>query len=636
MRRCRPAGFSVILALFVSPILRAEAPATAVAPSKIVNSALQRIGALVEPSGAEAGKTFTTTLRITKADGLPSDVAGATLELALQAPDHLGLVARVNNQTYAVCRDGQELWVHLPEKNFGVIGKPGLVRFAEDPSSIDTTVLAPLKLPVNLTQLQLALMLASMEAGPQETLEGVPCDVIRVKLPDQATALLKLPPAKVELAVRQADRFPARLRYADGKLDVEVVFERPQLVEAWPESNWKLHARASDKIETTAVSHLAKFIEVLPKALHNQIPTLGPVMGERRLAGVSSDGKGRLEMHDGTRVLFLKGTPEEMGRQQGELLMPELHDVMNRILYGIGVGSSFPKGRWFFGEIQEAHRHLAPFISSRTYREIDAMADAAGVHRQEARLANFFPELFHCSGFSVTGDATVGGRMYHGRILDYMKGIGLEQNAVVMVYQPDVGNAWVNCGYAGFVGSVTAMNEKGISMGEMGGRGEGHWDGKPMAQLVREVMENASTLDEAIAIMKKGPRTCEYYYVISDGKTKQAVGLAATPEKLDIVHFGEAHPQLPHPVKDAVLLSAGDRYEKLVERVKEKYGKIDDVAARELMTRPVAMKSCIQAVLFAPDTLDFWVANADSKNVASHTRFTHYNLRELLDSSSPK
>ena len=53
-----------------------------------------------------------------------------------------------------------------------------------------------------------------------------------------------------------------------------------------------------------------------------------------------------------------------------------------------------------------------------------------------------------------------------------------------------------------------------------------------MAQLVREVMEKADTLDEAVEIMRKGPRTCEYYYVISDGKAKRAVGIAATPEKL--------------------------------------------------------------------------------------------------------
>ena len=174
------------------------------------------------------------------------------------------------------------------------------------------------------------------------------------------------------------------------------------------------------------------------------------------------------------------------------------------------------------------------------------------------------------------------------------------------------------------------MNEKHISIGEMGGRGEGNWDGKPMAQLIREVMEKASTLDEAVEIMRKGPRTCEYYYVISDGNSKQAVGIAATATTFEVVKQGEAHPRLPHALKDCVLLSAGDRYEKLAERVKANYGKFDDASARDLMLRPVAMTSCIQAVLFAPDTLDFWVANADSQNVASHTRYTHYNLGELL------
>jgi hypothetical protein len=50
----------------------------------------------------------------------------------------------------------------------------------------------------------------------------------------------------------------------------------------------------------------------------------------------------------------------------------------------------------------------------------------------------------------------------------------------------------------------------------------------------------------------------------------------------------------------------------------------------ELMKLPVATTSNIHSVLFAPDTLDFWVANADAKNVASHTRWTQYNLRELM------
>jgi hypothetical protein len=44
------------------------------------------------------------------------------------------------------------------------------------------------------------------------------------------------------------------------------------------------------------------------------------------------------------------------------------------------------------------------------------------------------------------------------------------------------------------------------------------------------------------------------------------------------------------------------------------------------------MNSNIHSVLFAPETLDFWVANADSKDPASHTRYTKYNLADLLKS----
>jgi hypothetical protein len=54
------------------------------------------------------------------------------------------------------------------------------------------------------------------------------------------------------------------------------------------------------------------------------------------------------------------------------------------------------------------------------------------------------------------------------------------------------------------------------------------------------------------------------------------------------------------------------------------------MGAIELMSRPVCMTSNIHSVLFAPETLEFWVANADSTHPASHTRFTHYNLGELL------
>src|SRR4051794_21988329 len=181
--------------------------------------------------------------------------------------------------------------------------------------------------------------------------------------------------------------------------------------------------------------------------LQKKIPTLGPATGRREL--VASSGDGRLEMIDGTRVLFLKGSPEEMGKQHGRLLKSQIHDVSERILYGVGVGSSFAKGQWFFGEIESAEARLEPFMDPRFLREEDAIAKAVSMHAQEARLANFFPELFHCSGFALMGAATHDGHIYHGRVLDYLRGMGLEENAVVIVHQPDGGrNAWVNLSYA--------------------------------------------------------------------------------------------------------------------------------------------------------------------------------------------
>ena len=594
-------------------------------PVQALTSVLNRWAEVAQPSAEQAPRTFVTRVRVVKAEGLPGAVDGLVADVAYEAPDRLRVSAVVGGKTYAVGRDGQRLWVDVPHKRLALLGKSGVPRFKTHPDELDTTQLPPFKAP--MTPGGAALALAVTTKMSIEPARAGHAGEIGLRL---LSVVPQLQDDEVKLWVREADLLPVGLAYADGeKVHLELEFENPRLEEPWPAAKWALRPDA-ENVQTVALAHLVRFLKVAPDALfNNEVPTLGPATGSRRV--VAREGEGRLEDRDGTRVLFVKGSPAEMGRQHGKLLKKEILHAMDRILYGVGVGSSFDRGTWFFGEIESAQARVEPYCDPRYLEEMDAIAAAVGAHRQEGRLANFFPELFHCSGFSIFGRATKDGRMYHGRILDYMKGVGLEQNAVVIVHQPDGGrNAWVNISYAGFVGSVTAMNEKHISIGEMGGGGYGRWDGKPMAQLVRDVMEKASTLDEAVEIMRKGPRTCEYYYVISDGKTKDAVGIAATPDTFETIKPGQSHPRLPHPVADAVLLSAGDRYEELARRVQADYGKFDAEGAIQLMSRPVCMPSNIHSVLFAPDTLEFWVANADSKNPASHTRFTHYDLKELL------
>ncbi len=257
------------------------------------------------------------------------------------------------------------------------------------------------------------------------------------------------------------------------------------------------------------------------------------------------------------------------------------------------------------------------------------MAQAAGVSVRDAKAANLFPERFHCSGVAVRGKATADGRILHARVLDYMRDIGLQDYACVTVFIPEKKNAWISAGYAGFLGTVTAMNERGLAIGEMGGRGEGQWDGVPMSFLLRDVMERASTVDEALEILRKSPRTCEYYYVLSD-KTRAMAAVHCQPDQMTILGPGQQHQQLPLVPEDTVLISAGDRAKALSDRIQKDFGRIDASKLMEIIKRPVAMSSNLHDVIFGPETLEFWIADAGRKTAACDEPYAHFNLQQLL------
>ncbi|MFO1023063.1 MAG: C45 family peptidase [Planctomycetales bacterium] len=348
-------------------------------------------------------------------------------------------------------------------------------------------------------------------------------------------------------------------------------------------------------------------------------------------------GQGWLERIDGYLVLHLKGTPYEMGYQHGALLKDHVRANMHYILEEKGneaveveLGPVKVKQR----PKQVINSIIAlqkKFVPAKYFEEIKGLAAGAGVSELDASAANFIPELFHCSGFAIMNSATKDGTLYHGRVLDYAIDWKLQEHAVLIVAEPKGGIPFVNVAYAGFVGSVTGMNAAHVSIGEMGGKGLGHWDGVPMSFLVREVLETAGDLDKAIDVFKNNPRTCQYFFVIADGKTNRAIGMEASWNRFMLVKPGESVTELPDGVKDTVLLSANDRYVELVKRTKAQHGKFDVNSARHLMDCPVAMDSNLHNALFEPKSTKLWVANASpDKKPAANQKYHHFQLTELL------
>lgn len=339
---------------------------------------------------------------------------------------------------------------------------------------------------------------------------------------------------------------------------------------------------------------------------------------------------GELRWIDGHRVVLLHGTPEEIGTAHGQLLPVEAMRCLDSVLNVFGTLQTVRTGRWFRDDLHQAAARLLPHIPERHRRETRALAASLHLDPQFVEELNVFPELFHCSGFAVSGSATREGKLYHGRVLDYMTMIGLQDCATTFIIAAEGQIPFANVGYAAFIGSVSGMNVNTISLGEMGGHGEGAWDGVPMATLMRRALEECSTLDDVMTLWKENPRTCEYYYVFAEGKTRRAVGVAARPESIEFVRPGEGHELLGPGIPDTVVLSAGQRLEALRGRVLEKHGQIDAEVGQWLMCRPVAMKSNLHNVLFVPEDRIFYVANADHAHPAAERPYVRLNLLELV------
>ena len=150
---------------------------------------------------------------------------------------------------------------------------------------------------------------------------------------------------------------------------------------------------------------------------------VAPLAAQAESKTVARCGAGFLEEVDGYRVLHVKGTPYEMGYQQGALLKDDIRENV-RYLFEVkakelklevgGLNLLDPKRA-----IQGIAAGQKKFVPARFHEELRGVADGFGRGREEIVAANFIPELFHCSGFALGGSATKDGTLYHGRILDY-------------------------------------------------------------------------------------------------------------------------------------------------------------------------------------------------------------------------
>ncbi len=375
--------------------------------------------------------------------------------------------------------------------------------------------------------------------------------------------------------------------------------------------------------------------------------------------------KAYLEEVDGTKVLHLKGTPYEMGYQRGVLLKDLIQRSLSRFDELLELAKQevgLPK---FASKLilDVAWRLCSPHIPKRYARELEGVADGAEVSLQDLRRVHVVSVITErgCSSFAVWGKATADGKLYHGRNFDWIMEAGIQDTAVTVCYEPEGLNSFISVGYACAIGVLSGMNNRKVSIAQIGATNKDRRiDGIPLEFLLRRILEEASTLDQATEIIKKARHTVGYNYVIADGDENRALAYETCANHVAIFTDNDPRETVEYaiPIENAVMRadeamdptirslqtcanapnlpygsnSYDHRYKGMATRIKENYGKIDQQIALEILKAVAMVNVNLHSVLYCPTDLELWVAHAKGKEDAAKQRYVHYKMQELFDS----
>lgn len=224
---------------------------------------------------------------------------------------------------------------------------------------------------------------------------------------------------------------------------------------------------------------------------------------------------GRLDVHQGVRVLRLWGTPEQRGHAHGWLCADDICRIMR-----LEFAARFAARPELLALARGALPRLIEY-PERIDRELRALWRGVldrGSSRDMPQLGREFDELdlrvanaldvfglLGCSSFAVWGERAAGGGVLTARNFDWpLTGPHMLDDTLLIVQHPDDGCASAAVAWPGYVGAVTGISEVGTAAFLHVGSGRlalPESDSWPSAVATRMILELAGTDLEQAARM---------------------------------------------------------------------------------------------------------------------------------------
>ncbi len=323
-------------------------------------------------------------------------------------------------------------------------------------------------------------------------------------------------------------------------------------------------------------------------------------------AGTTRLGQASRFQRAGVDACALSGTPSERGLAMGRLFDADSERVETSLMQTVERFIPWGWTRWLLAKfVAIRNRDLDRFIPTEVLAEMHGMAlGTSDVYPEYgphyARLLNYLAahDLSHafmddqalagCTAFGATTRATQGGQILLARNFDFEAGRAFDEHKVVMRIQPEKGHAFLSVAWPGMFGVVSGVNDAGIGVVLLAGHSADKPEvGTPISVVARQVLEQAATLDEAIALVRTARVFVSESFLIGSAAENLFVVVEKTPKRCAVRGRGEdvvlaanhfLTPELKNDPKNQRYSQVGTslaRWDRLSELVHANLGQLD-------------------------------------------------------------